>query len=197
MRGSLRSFVPLQVGLLERPAPCRPRPKPPITWVDRDGRSTKPDFFNLDTVMGVLVFTTESVRSTDRQVEASGRNRSQVGMPFLAEIATPHLLDHRVLAKSTFNGALVAAAQHSGKEDQEIADEIHICHGYMSRFMRGVAQQWARRLIAFMHSTQSLAPLQWMAYAMGCEIVVRNRLEAERNELRARLAEIERHGIAA
>jgi len=108
-----------------------------------------------------------------------------------------HVLDECVIEQASFSGCLVAAAHNSGKDDQEIADEIHICHGYMSRFMRGVAQQWARRLVAFMHATRSLAPLQWMANQMGCELVVRNRLEAEKQLLLARLRELERGGLAA
>jgi hypothetical protein len=165
--------------------------------VDRDGRSTKPDFFNLDTVMGVLVFTTESVPLADRQPQATGGKRSQSEMPILAAVATMHTLDACVISQASFSGYLTAAAHHSGKEDQEIADEIHICHGYMSRFMRGVAQQWAKRLIAFMRVTQSLAPLQWMAEQMGCDLVVRARLSAELAAARARVAELERGGLAA
>ena len=133
----------------------------------------------------------------DRQPEATTGNRSQGEMPILARIATMHVLDECVIEQASFSGCLVAAAHHSGKDDQEIADEIHICHGYMSRFMRGVAQQWARRLVAFMHATRSLAPLQWMANQMGCELVVRNRLEAEKQLLLARLRELERPGLAA
>jgi len=118
-------------------------------------------------------------------------------MAIVAPVATMHTLDACVIAQASFNGCLVASAHHSGKEDQEIADEIHICHGYMSRFMRGVAQQWAKRLIAFMHSTQSLAPLQWMAEQMGCDLVVRARISVELAAARARVAELERQGLAA
>jgi len=118
-------------------------------------------------------------------------------MPILAKVATMHTLDECVIEQATFSGCLVAAAHHSGKDDAEIAAEIHICAGYMSRFMRGVAQQWARRLVGFMRTTQSLAPLQWMAHQMGCDIVVRNRLSAELAAARARVRELERGGLAA
>lgn len=138
-----------------------------------------------------------STPAADWQPQATDGKRSQGEMAILAKVATMHLLDACVIAQATFNGCLVSAAHHSGKDDQEIADEIHICHGYMSRFMRGVGQQWAKRLVAFMRSTQSLAPLQWMAEQMGCDIVVRHRLAAEAQQLRARLAEIERGGLAA
>lgn len=76
--------------------------------------------------------------------------------------------------------------------DQQIADELHICAGYMSRFMRGVAQQWARRMVAFMRATNSLAPLQWMASQMGCDVVVRSSREARIRELESELQEIRR-----
>lgn len=138
-----------------------------------------------------------STTAADRQPQATAGNRSQSEMAILAKVATMHLLDACVIAQASFNGCLVSAAQHSGKEDQEIADEIHICHGYMSRFMRGVGQQWAKRLIAFMRTTQSLAPLQWMAEQMGCDLVVRHRVAAEAAQLRARLAELERGSWAA
>jgi len=99
-----------------------------------------------------------------------------------------------VVRQATFSGVLNHSAKHSGMEDQEIADKIHISHGYMSRFMRGVGQQWAKRLIAFMRVTGSLAPLQWLADQMGCDITVRNVISAELAAARARVAELERNG---
>lgn len=138
-----------------------------------------------------------STSATDWQPQATDGKRSQSEMAILAKVATMHTLDACVIVQASFNGCLVSAAQHSGKEDQEIADEIHICHGYMSRFMRGVGQQWAKRLVAFMRSTQSLAPLQWMAEQMGCDLVVRARISVELAAARARVAELERGGLAA
>lgn len=92
-----------------------------------------------------------------------------------------------VIAVATFNGCLSHAAQYSGKDDQDIADEIHICHGYMSRFMRGVAQQWAHRLVAFMRATNSLAPLQWMAHQFGRELVEAGAARSNETERLAKL----------
>jgi hypothetical protein len=100
----------------------------------------------------------------------------------------PTLLDAFVLARVTFNGALNEAAKLCGKEDQQIAAEIHISAGYMSRFMRGVGQQWAKRLVAFMHATNSRAPLQWIAHQVGCEVVLRAPQDAEIRRLEAELA---------
>ncbi len=73
---------------------------------------------------------------------------------------------------------------------------IHISHGYMSRFMRGVAQQWAKRLVAFMRETRSIAPLQWLADQMGCDVVQSTRFRLSWS-WRARVAELERDGRAA
>lgn len=132
-----------------------------------------------------------SFERVDRQLKATAGKGSQSAMPFLSAVGEVQRLPADVLATVTFNGCLIEAARHCGKEDQEIADEIHICHGYMSRFMRGVAQQWAKRLVAFMRATQSLAPLQWIAREMGCEVVVRDSRAAEVAALRARLTELE------
>lgn len=103
----------------------------------------------------------------------------------------PTLLDDFVLIRATFNGALNESVRRSGKEDQKIADEIHISSGYMSRFMRGVGQQWARRLVAFMKATNSRAPLQWIAFQVGCEVILKDSRAVEVAALRAKLRELE------
>ena len=124
----------------------------------------------------------------DRQLQATAGKGTQAAMPFLALVPGAQLLPPTVIVQASFNGCLVEAARHSGLEDQEIADQIHICHGYMSRFMRGVAAQWAKRLVAFMRVTRSLAPLQWIAHEMGAEIVLKDtqaqRIAALESELR-------------
>lgn len=123
------------------------------------------------------------------KVKASAEKHSQVEE--LGPESPPTLLDAFVLARATFNGALNESVRRSGKEDQQIADEIHISPGYMSRFMRGVGQQWAKRLVAFMHVTNSRAPLQWIAQQVGCEIVVKDSRAIEVAALRAKLRELE------
>lgn len=128
---------------------------------------------------------------TDRQAEASAGEHSQVGMPFLAVVRDEQLLAQQLVDRLSFNACLTESARHSGLDDQEIADAIHISAGYMSRFMRGVAQQWAKRLVAFMRITRSLAPLQWIAQQMGAEVVLRDRRAAEVAELRARLMQLQ------
>lgn len=123
--------------------------------------------------------------------QASAGKHSQVTdiAPPLGPASPPAVLDVAVLLRVSFSGALNEATKHSGKEDWQIADEIHISHGYMSKFMRGVGQQWAKRLVAFMRSTQSVAPLQWIAHQVGCELVVRASREARIRELENQLLE--------
>lgn len=125
-----------------------------------------------------------SVCAVDRKVKASAGKHSQVGPPQIDEDSSEYqLLPASLIARTSFNGCLTEAARHSGLEDQEIADAIHISAGYMSRFMRGVAQQWARRMIAFMRTTKSLAPLQKIADELGCDLVPRASNEARIREL--------------
>lgn len=131
-----------------------------------------------------------TVHPLEWKPEATAGKRTQAGMPFISAVEPPHVLAEALLLRVSFSGALNEAAKHSGKEDQEIADKIHISHGYMSRFMRGVGQQWARRLVAFMHQTNSRAPLQWIAHQVGCEVVARDVRAAEVATLRARLREM-------
>lgn len=134
-------------------------------------------------------------RSFDRfewKPEESSGKHSQVAMPFLGAVPSMHVMDAVHIARATFSGSLNEAAKHSGMEDNQIADLIHISHGYMSKFMRAVGEQWAKRLVAFMRRTQSLAPLQWIADQMGCDVVVRSSKEARIRELESALAEARR-----
>lgn len=48
----------------------------------------------------------------------------------------------------------------------------------------------AKRLVAFMRVTHSLAPLQWMAEQMGCDVVMRDTRAAEVAALKERLREL-------
>jgi len=145
--------------------------------------------------MGVAVFTNESVCPTEWKPEASAGKRTQAEMPFLAQVATMHLLEYAVLIKTSFSGAMTAALNHSGHNDFEIADRIPISHSYMSKFIRGLGQAWAKRVIKFMRETQSLAPLQVIAHEMGCDLVVRTSQEARIRALEQQLAK--ERGLAA
>lgn len=129
---------------------------------------------------------------TEWKPKESTGEHSQVPMPFLAAVQPLQLVPTQVISKASFNGALVEAARHSGMDDYEIADAIHVSHGYMSKFMRGVGQQWARRMVSFMRATNSLAPLQWLADQMGCDLVQRDPRAAKIKELEDQLEAMRR-----
>lgn len=128
----------------------------------------------------------------DWQPQASIGKHSQGALPLIGSVPRPQLLELPVASAMSFNGALSEAARFSGLDDQDIAAAMHICAGYMSRFMRGTAQQWAKRLVLFMRTTNSLAPLQWLAAQMGCDLVPMDARAAEVAALRQRLTELER-----
>lgn len=138
-----------------------------------------------------------TVAPTEWKPLATAGNHSQVSLALVGEVPGQQVLSMAIVQRATFSGVLNEACKNSGMEDQDIADKIHISHGYMSRFMRGVGQQWAKRLVAFMRVTNSLAPLQWMADQMGCDITVRSAQSAELAAARARVAELERNGRCA
>jgi transcriptional regulator with XRE-family HTH domain len=133
-----------------------------------------------------------SVFPTNWKPEETNGNCTQLAMPLIGEVPTPQVLGQQIVKATTFNGCLAAAVLHCGMDEQEIAKRIHISKGYMSKFLSGVAQVWAKRLLAFMRVTGSLAPLQWLADQMGCELLIKNEVARERDELRARLAELDR-----
>jgi hypothetical protein len=138
-----------------------------------------------------------TVAATDRNTEAFARIHTQSSLALIGEVPGLQVLPGHVIQRATFNGVLSEAARHSGMDDQTLAERINISQGYMSRFMRGLCAAWAKRLIAFMRVTQSLAPLQWIADQMGCDLTVRSAAAAEKAQLLARLRELERGGAAA
>lgn len=128
-----------------------------------------------------------TVSPVDRQLKATTANHSQKPMPFMGLVDELQVLPPTVLVRTTFNGCLNEAVRHCGMDDQLVAEALPVCKGYFSRFMRGVAEQWAKRLIRFMQITRSLAPLQWMAHQMGCDLVVRDLQAAQIAELEQQL----------
>ena len=136
------------------------------------------------------------MQSTLNRVEWKGEestgNHSQGGFPFLAQVRGPALADAAFVRAAPAAAALRYAVQRSGKDDFEVADEINISHGYMSKVLKGAAGLHNARMVAFMRSTGSLAPLQWLAEQVGCDVVQRDGRAAEVAELQARLRELER-----
>jgi hypothetical protein len=124
-------------------------------------------------------------------METTGKHW-QAEMPFLAVVKAPSLIAAELAARLSDVGALRLAIQESGHDDYEIADAIGISHGYMSKVLKGTAGLYGKRLVKFMQRTQNLAPLQWLAEQMGCDVVQRSSVSAEVAALRARLHELEK-----
>ena len=133
-----------------------------------------------------------SFHPTEWKGQESTGKHSQAGFPFLAAVRSPAKADDGFIARSDATGAIRYAAQQSGKDDFEIADDLHISHGYMSKVLHGTAGLHGARLVAFMRATGSLAPLQWLAAQVGCEVVQQDSRAAEVAALQARLAELTR-----
>lgn len=131
-----------------------------------------------------------TVDPTEWKPQASTGKYRQVEAPLLCAVPAMHQLPASVVTVASFSGCLIAAAQHSGFDDFEIAEQMHISHGYMSRFMRGIAQQWAKRLVTFMRITRSLAPLQWMVEQMACDMAPRASQSARIRELEDELRKL-------
>lgn len=127
--------------------------------------------------------------------ERSGKDwQGQGDLALIGEVpsASPVLADSTFIAVSTNVGAMRYAAQRSGDDDFEIADAVGISHSYMCKVLKGTAGLHGTRLVKFMRVTKSLAPLQWLAEQMGCDVVQRDSRAAEVAQLRARLNELQR-----
>lgn len=130
-----------------------------------------------------------TVRAAERKPEETAGTHSQSALSLIGAVPGPRSFDSELLGRVSFSGLLSWSAERAGMSDQQIADEMHISHGYMSKFMRGVAESWARRLVLFMRVTGSVAPLQWIADQIGCDLAVRDIRQAR---IRALESEIER-----
>lgn len=103
-------------------------------------------------------------------------------------VAPLQQLGRALVARMDFSGCMQHALLHSGRTQEQLADQIHVCKGYMSRLLGGIAQAWAKRVVAYMQHTRSLAPLEWMALQVGCELVQMGVQEARLQQLQAELA---------
>jgi hypothetical protein len=132
-----------------------------------------------------------SIALTEWKGEESTGKHSQGRLPLIGEVPTPSLADPEFIARASWEGALRFAAQRAGMDDFEIADEMHISHGYMSKVLKGVAGLYGRRLVQFCRITKSVAPLQWMADQLGYELRPKAP-ESELDRLKRRVLELER-----
>jgi transcriptional regulator with XRE-family HTH domain len=117
-------------------------------------------------------------------MESKG-DKAQREMPFFAAVQAPQIAPAEFITRSSWEGSIRYSTQRSGMDDYEIADRLHISHGYMSKVLKGTAGLYGTRLVRFMKLTGSLAPLQWLADQMGCDLV-------QRDPAKARIAELER-----
>jgi hypothetical protein len=140
--------------------------------------------------MGVVMHTTLS--GTEWKGEETSGKHSQGAFPFLAQVKAPALADPDFIRLAAAPACMRYAVQRSGLDDFEVADEIAISHGYISKVMHGTAGLHGARLVAFMRSTGSLAPLQWLAEQVGCDVVQRDSRAAEVAALRSRLQALEK-----
>ena len=116
--------------------------------------------------------------------------QTQREMPFLALAQAPHLAPNAFIERSTWVGALRYAIQRSGFDDFEVADRLHISHGYMSKVLKGTASLAGDRLTRFMAITQCVAPAQWIAHHAGADIVMRDPAKARIAQLERELEEL-------
>jgi plasmid maintenance system antidote protein VapI len=137
--------------------------------------------------MGSILDATEGKPEATIRKDWEGEQRE---MPLFAEVQPPKEACAVFVQQSSWPGAIRYAVQRSGYDDYEVADAMHISHGYFSRVMRGTASLSGERLVKFMRITGSVAPLQWLADQMGYE------LRAKKSELEQRAEAAEREAAA-
>jgi len=134
------------------------------------------------------------VRSQWKDRDRRGKDSTDQGDLALigeAPSCAPVLADLSFIGVTSNVGAMRYAVQRSGDDDFEVADAVGISHSYMCKVLKGTAGLHGARLVKFMRVTKSLAPLQWLAEQMGCDVVQRDSRAAEVAALRAKLRELE------
>jgi hypothetical protein len=149
--------------------------------------------------MGVVMKAGGSLRPAEwKGQDSSGKDSTdQRALALLGAVPPMGFADMDFVGRSSWEGTMRYAVQRSGKDDYEVADDVGISHGYICKILKGTAGLYGRRLVRFMQHTQCLAPLQWLADQVGCDIVPRSSQAAEIARLRAALYALERGGVAA
>lgn len=124
---------------------------------------------------------------TEGKPKETAGNRTQLALGLGGEVPQERMSAMPFIEAASFSGVLVSSVMLSGFDDQDLAEKLHISKGYMSRFIREAGEAWAKRLVRFMRHTGSLAPLQWLADQMGCDVVVRSSQAALIKELEEKL----------
>ena len=120
------------------------------------------------------------------------KGQIQMEMPFFCGINSPHMADAAFIDAASFTGVLRYCIQRSGFDDYEVADRLHISHGYMSKVLKGTAGLHGDRLVRFMAITQCIAPSQWIAHHTGADVVMRDPAKARIAELERELQQLKR-----
>jgi hypothetical protein len=132
-----------------------------------------------------------SIAVSEWKGEESTRKDSQGELALLGVVPSSALAAPEFIARASWEGAMRYAVQRSGFDDFEVADQMFISHGYMSKVLKGVAGFYGERLVQYMRRTGCVAPLQWLAERMGYELK-RKAPESEVDKLKRELAEAQR-----
>jgi hypothetical protein len=119
----------------------------------------------------------------------------QRGLSLHAEAPPPQpfrLLPPSVLTDASFSNVLQHAALYSGFDHLQLADATHISKSYMTKFLGGVGERWARLLVRFVRKTGCLGPLQWIANEVGCDVVPKDGKSTRIAQLQAELHDLQR-----
>jgi len=113
-----------------------------------------------------------SIVAINGKPEATSRDhsRDQGDLALLGVVRGPVEADQDFIRRASWDGCMRYAVQRSGRDDYQVADEMHMSKGHMSKIMKGAAGLWGHRLVKFMRVTESVAPLQWLAEQMGYEV---------------------------
>jgi len=117
---------------------------------------------------------------------------AQREMPFFAIARGSHQAPSEFIAAASWVGVLRYCVQRSGFDDYEVADLLHISHGYMSKVLKGTPGLHGERLIRFMSITNCVAPTQWLAHNTGCDLTMRDPAKARIQQLERELADARR-----
>lgn len=172
-----------------------------LAVADRFGRLPKATVPTASsTAMGIAMSMGQIFRDSEwKDRDSRGKDSTDQGDLALLGLvpgSAPVLADPSFIGVSSNVGAMRYAVQRSGMDDFEVADEVGISHSYMCKVLKGTAGLHGARLVRFMRVTKSLAPLQWLAEQMGCDVVQRDSRAAEVAALKARLNALENRRTA-
>lgn len=116
----------------------------------------------------------------------------QRNLPLLAAVTAPIELPMEIVQHCLNHlDAIRLCINTSNRSHQSVCDDLGIDKGHWSRIMSGRAHFPTRKLPDLMRLCGNIAPLQWLAGAMGY-VIKKDDVSKRKAELLAELAEIER-----